>query len=64
MGVVTKYGAKRRFKQKGRRPVEKSMQDYLRQQVRNGKGHDASGSPAELSKGSMGSDLLAGYNLK
>lgn len=64
MGVVTKGGAKRRFKEKGRRPVEKSIQDYLRRQVRSGKGHDATGASADFSKSQMGPDLLAGYNLK
>ena len=63
MGVVTKGGAKRRHKQRGRRPLMKSYQDYLRGQVKQGKGHDAAGHPASLSSSAMGKDLLAGYNL-
>ena len=59
MSVTTKGGRKRAHKGK------QAYQAYLRGQVRKGKGHGPDGHPATLSaSGSMGRDLLAGYNFK
>lgn len=65
--AVIRGGRKRSYKQKGRKPIQKSYREAMRSRALDGKSHDASGNPtpncSPTAQGA-GAHLYFGYHLQ